>query len=354
MKYHAIKRLLAVAITGLVFLGFACAGTGAQRPDQTPAFPLVGNYQVLRCDFHMHTPHSDGKLSPAARVEEAVEQGYDAIAITDHGNFESYEEALPRAQELGLVLVRGMETGLADREHLVALGFDPSYKPVNSHKWALQAGKDTVYYQTQWRKLAEEAGAFVLYAHPHKGFEEAPQWAIKEGLLKGIEVKNGVVGDGWNTVQSHGTWFYPFALEWAIEHDLAVFANSDSHEGRNAKSLPITLVLAEERSAEGVVQALRAGRTIAWFDGMLWGKEALLRPFIEANITVTRSDTSDDIQNRGPVPLTAAIQGGDPVEILPLEKLSIVRNGVGDALNITWTNVWVRSDTNLKTSHAAK
>jgi 3',5'-nucleoside bisphosphate phosphatase len=316
-----------------------------------PAFPLVEGYQVLKCDFHLHTPHSDGKVAPVARIEEAVEQGYDAIAITDHGNFKAYAEALPRAEELGLILVRGMETGLADREHLVALGFDASYEPVNPHKWALTEGEDRVFYQTQWRRLVEDAGAFVLYAHPHKGFEEPVQWAVQEGLLKGIEVKNGVVGQGWNTVESHGTWFYPFALDWAIEHDLAVFANSDAHDPRNAGNLPITLVLVEEPSAQGVLQALHAGRTIAWFDGMLWGKEDFLRRFIEANIAVTGGDTIG-LLNRGSVPLTAVVQDGDPVEIPPFKNVTI--EGAGDALTITWTNVWVRPDKNLTTSHGTK
>ncbi|MFP4501354.1 MAG: CehA/McbA family metallohydrolase [Candidatus Hydrogenedentota bacterium] len=346
MKYRVIIGLLAVVLAGLVVVE-----AGAQSSDRVPAFPLVNGHQVLKCDFHMHTPHSDGDIAPVARVEEAAEQGYDAIAITDHGNFKAYAEALPRANELGLVLVRGMETGLADREHLVALGFDAAYEPVNPHKWARTEDEDRVFYQTQWRRLVEEAGAFVLYAHPHKGFEEPVQWAVEEDLLKGIEVKNGVVGEGWNTVESHGTWFYPFALDWAIEHDLAVFANSDAHDPRDADNLPITLVLVDERSAEGVLEALHDGRTIAWFDGMLWGKQDLLRAFIEANIDVSPGDTID-IHNRGSVPLTGVFQDGHSADVPPFKKASVTRENAGDTMTITWANVWVRPDKNLATTHS--
>jgi len=149
-----------------------------------PAFPRVGAYEVLKCDFHNHTKHSDGDLTSVERVDEAVKNGYDAIAITDHGSFKSYEEALPRANELGLVLIRGMETGLEEREHLVALNLDPSYQPKNPHEWALTDGQPKVFYQQEWPKLARDAGAFVIYAHPHMGLSEPVLWAIKEGLWR--------------------------------------------------------------------------------------------------------------------------------------------------------------------------
>ncbi len=33
-------------------------------------------------------------------------------------------------------------------------------------------------------------------------------------------MKNDVVGSGWNTVESLGTYWYPFAFDWAVEHNL--------------------------------------------------------------------------------------------------------------------------------------
>jgi putative hydrolase len=36
------------------------------------------------CDFHTHTFHSDGVLSPIELIHRAVVQGYSAIGITDH------------------------------------------------------------------------------------------------------------------------------------------------------------------------------------------------------------------------------------------------------------------------------
>ena len=46
--------------------------------------PDVNGYQTLKCDFHTHTVFSDGNVWPNMRVQEAWQEGLDAIAITDH------------------------------------------------------------------------------------------------------------------------------------------------------------------------------------------------------------------------------------------------------------------------------
>lgn len=44
--------------------------------------PEIDGYQLLKCDFHVHTIFSDGIVWPTLRVQEAWEEGLDAIAIT--------------------------------------------------------------------------------------------------------------------------------------------------------------------------------------------------------------------------------------------------------------------------------
>jgi len=161
-------------------------------------------------------------------------------------------------------------------------------------------------------------------------------------------VKNGVVGKEWNTVNSHGTWLYPQAIDWAIEHNLTLFANSDMHETRNAQNSPATLVLAEKRSVDGVMDALRAGRTVAWFDGMLWGKKDVVEPVIKAVVSVTAKEGKVAIENRGPAALTAAV-GDKSAEIKPFESAEI--EGASGEQRVRWTNVWVNSKENLETRH---
>ncbi len=329
---------------------------------ETAAEPAEGEtvFEVLRGDFHIHTPHSDGRVSPVGRVLEAWKYGYDVIAITDHGNFHAYEEAKPHADALGMLLLRGMETGLAGQEHLVALDFASDYEPRNPHRWAEGEGQENVFYQEQMRLLVE-AGGFMLYAHPHVGLREPMQWAIEQGLLRGIELKNDVVGNRWNTVESHGTWWYPFAFDWALEHDLAVFANSDIHGARGDEAQAVTLVLVEERSVPGVVAALEANRTIAYFNDMLCAREELLDLMVGNLVQVTAAGEAEgrhwiQFSNRGPIALEASVQtGGEAETAVTLGAFESVLIGLAEpraAVDVVWSNLWVSSRDNLHTSHA--
>ena len=83
--------------------------------------PMIDGYQLLKCDFHMHTIFSDGIVWPTLRVQEAWEEGLDAIAITDHiegqparqglksGNHnQSFEAAREEAFRRNIILIKGI------------------------------------------------------------------------------------------------------------------------------------------------------------------------------------------------------------------------------------------------------
>ncbi len=320
--------------------------------------PEPVRYEVLRGDFHMHTTHSDGSLSPAERVLEAWQYGYDVVAITDHRNFRAYEEALPVAQSLDVLLLRGMETGINAQEHLVALDFSPEYTPRQPHQWAETQGRDSVFYQQQWGRLCA-AGGFVLYPHPHVGLREPVLWAMGQGLLGGIEVKNDVVGSDWNAVESHGTDWYPFAFNWALEYNLTLFANSDIHDARGDVDQAITLVLAETRSRDGVMEALRGARTVAWFNNMLcahpWVFDLLMPSLVDIHrVQFPGGRAFLRLQNHGPVSLTAQV-GGMPlgqVALGPYEDVLVGARRIPDAVSVTWKNLYVSPHENLITHHS--
>lgn len=312
-------------------------------------------YEVLRGDFHMHTTHSDGSLSPADRVLEAWQYGYDVIAITDHRNFQACEEARSMADALGILFIRGLETGLSNNEHLVALDFSADYEPRNPHDWSETRGQPQVFYQDQWQRLAA-AGGYVLYAHPHVGLREPMLWGIGQGLLQGIEVKNDVVGSDWNTVFSHGTWWYPSAFDWAVDYGLTIFANSDVHAARGDTEQATTLVLTKERSVAGVMEALRAGRTLASFNNMLCGHEWVLELLMANMVDVRITETPDGstflrLQNSGPKELKAEVEGIpiDPVALGPYQTILVGLRRKPDAVTITWRDLYTRPATNLTT-----
>lgn len=82
--------------------------------------PQVGEYQTLKCDFHIHTVYSDGLVWPTVRVDEAYREGLDCIALTEHleyrphkdikaGHGRSWEVAQKSAKANGILLIRGSE-----------------------------------------------------------------------------------------------------------------------------------------------------------------------------------------------------------------------------------------------------
>ena len=343
----------------LIALSLICSMALADTPvRQLGAFPKVGRYYVLRGDFHMHTKHSDGKLTPQERVLEAWRLGYDVMAITDHGKLVAYDEAKAGADALGIVLVRGMETGVAGKEHMVALGMSADHTPRNPHQWAETTGQKTVYYRDEMLAI-EKTGGLLILAHPHVGYREPFDWGVEAGIIRGIELKNGVVGKGWNTTESHGTWWYPHAVDNAMEHNLAIIASTDAHGAKNSGA-DVTLVFARQRSADSVVEAIRQARTIAWFDGMLWGREKLLTDLMNEVIKVRR--TADNqylrIENRSPLDLKASIQpnGGVPsaVELPPNSEVLMPATGDFKTVLVQWQNVWIGTSRNLTTRHEVR
>jgi len=390
----AMKKLVAaIALLSLARLVLpvpcvAAAGDPTPLVRTATVFPEIldgpQRYSVLRGDFHIHTLHTDGKLTPAERVREAWAYGYDVIAITDHRNFEAYAEALPVAEEFGLILIRGMETGLHEMEHLVTLDFADDYAPRDPHSWAASEGGPRVYYRQQWRKLTDARG-FVLYAHPHVGFNGAGAWAaetgdpldpplrhglrepirwgLAEGLLHGIEVRNHTTDRGWGVVKNRGTLWFPMALDWAEQYGLTVFANSDVHPARaeagNAhEPQSATLLLVRQRSREGAMEALRAGRTVAHFGGMLCGRREMVATVVKG---LTRVDFRSGpngagrvrIENLGPLALTAELKGLDlkPVVLDAHQTALVELANAPDELSIAWTNAVIRSTESLVTIH---
>ena len=39
---------------------------------------------MLKCDFHCHTTESDGRNTPEQMIQEYIDQGFDAVSLTDH------------------------------------------------------------------------------------------------------------------------------------------------------------------------------------------------------------------------------------------------------------------------------
>lgn len=100
----------------------------------------------LCIDLHCHSTASDGALSPTALLERAAERGVSHLALTDHDTIAGLAEAGRAAQQLGIVLVPGVELSCLWKSrtiHIVGLDFDPedagfqsALEHQNENRWA--------------------------------------------------------------------------------------------------------------------------------------------------------------------------------------------------------------------------
>ncbi|MBN1107127.1 MAG: hypothetical protein JXA55_00090, partial [Bacteroidales bacterium] len=90
--------------------------------------------------------------------------------------------------------------------------------------------------------------------------------------------------------------WYPEAIQWAMEKNLTIFANSDVHDFYESyydqdkyPIRPFTLVFAKERSEESIKEALFARRTAAFFFNKLVGRKEHIDPLIKRSVKVEPS-----------------------------------------------------------------
>jgi 3',5'-nucleoside bisphosphate phosphatase len=278
--------------TGLAAALLLVTAVPAQTRTRTElAFPDLPGFVTLRCDFHMHTVFSDGNVWPTVRVEEAWRSGLDAIALTDHLEYQphksdvstnyarSYEIARGAAQPLGLILLRSAEITRGEPPgHMNAIGITNA-AVVNQKDNA--AAVSNAFLQ----------GAFLFWNHPgwkqpqNKSvwYKEQDQY-LEYGWLRGIEIVNG-------------TDYDPIAHQWCVEKKLTLLGDSDTHDpisfdygATPAELRPMTLVFAKERSTDAIKEALFARRTVVVSQGRMYGDAEFLSPLFQGSIEVVNPE----------------------------------------------------------------
>jgi hypothetical protein len=253
-------------------------------------FPDTEEYLTLICDLHIHTVFSDGSVWPDIRIQEAVRDSVDAVSMTEHLEYQPHVEDIPhpdrnRSHELAEEYARPYDL-------LVIPGAEITRSMPPGHSNALFIEDANALLIEDSLAVFEEArrqGAFTFWNHPNWTAQREDgvatltpfhEYLIENDLLHGIEVVNDL------TISEE-------ALQIALDHDLTVMGTSDIHglvdyqygiaEGGHR---PVTLVLATERSIEGIEEALHAGRTVAWFENTLVGREDNVAAVVRASLDV--------------------------------------------------------------------
>ena len=333
------------AITLTLATVLTCALPGAQAPavrDPLPVPDLPG-FLTLKGDFHLHTVFSDGNVWPTVHVQEAWRDGLDAIALTEHAEYQphaqdvnidllrSYQIAKATADQLGIVLIPGMEITKPD-----PLKAPPILPEGSAHFNALflsDPNKIRTPDLTEALRLAREQGAFVFWNHPRFRVARG-RWfpavaaAYEQQLFQGMELVNGPD-------------FYDEAFPWIAERRLTILANSDAHDPVPPRSTghrrPITLIFAKSRDADGVRDALVNRRTAAWLADDVWGAEEHLNGLfagavkVETPIVARRPSPLIRLRNSSAIAMTIALRKAPEWLIfaapaaLPAQSVTVLR-----------------------------
>jgi hypothetical protein len=214
----------------------------------------AAGYQVLKLETHLHTLHSDGQHSVSAMFEACRAAGYDAVALTDHNTLSGLPEAYAAAEQLGLVLLPGVEV-TTFRGHAVVLGVAsaPEWRDLEAR--GMDALADNVH----------AAGGLLCVSHPAalgspvcSGCTWA--WPVQPASVDLWEVfsaprpSTDVPSELWRQLLAAGGRAAPVA---------AGDVHSTSAAGRQKTA---TYVYVRERTPAGVLEALRE-RRVSTSDG---------------------------------------------------------------------------------------
>jgi len=300
--------------------------------------PDIPGYVTLKCDFHMHTVFSDGLVWPTVRVGEAWRDGLDALAITDHIEYQPWKEYIPTDHNAAWKIAKPV----ADAYNLILVhGAEITRSMPPGHLNALFIEDADSLDKPDFMQVIEAAikqGAFIQYNHPG--------WKAQQpdGLPRLYPVHLELIAKGWlhgiEYFNEFETYRNATVMEMCREHKLAVMGNSDIHDVISETYVapanthrPVTLVFAKERTMESLKEAMFAGRTAVWYGDSLAGFEQFTGPLFRSAVKAGKPYRDDgkniffEIRNNSDLPmmLTDGPEGAPSELTLPANSITRVR-----------------------------
>lgn len=272
-------------------------------PSRVLVFPDTRDgRRVLSVDLHTHSVFSDGHVWPTVRTWEAQKDGLAAMAVTEHLEYQPRRDDIPHPdrnrsyqvasesaaglEETDLIIINGAEiTRKLSPGHVNAV-FVTDVNPLLTIE---DRAEDNLENAKQAIGEAQRQGGFTFWNHPSWSRDfpdgvlvvpEEQRQLFAEGLIQGIEVANG-----------HG--YSEATFQVALDHDLVILGTSDIHglidydyDLAAGEHRTVTLVLAREKSAEAIREALVQGQTAALYLGHVIGREPQVRAVVEAALTL--------------------------------------------------------------------
>jgi hypothetical protein len=250
-------------------------------------FPDIPGYQTLVCDLHTHTVFSDGLVWPTVRIDEAQREHLDAIALSDHIEYQPHKNDIPTNHNRPFEIA---EQSAKEKNILLIKAAEITCDTPPGHYNALYLHDIDLLEVPEFLdiiKNANKQNAFVFWNHHSWKGEQRGRWMdiqttlYKNKWLHGMEVANGES-------------YYPNAHAWCLEKGLTMLGNSDIHHPSidynytAQKHRTLTLVFVTERTIESIKEALFAQRTAVWHNNRLIGRAEYLKPLFDRCVTVSR------------------------------------------------------------------
>src|SRR5882672_234757 len=194
---------------------------------------------LLKADFHVHTredPHDFIRYTAVELLEEAARQGFDILALTCHNKRIHTEELGRRAEDLGILLLPGVEAAIEGKHTLL---LDMPYTRLKVRTFA------------HVRALKRDGG-LVIAPHP---FFPAPK-CLNDKLRENLDLFDAIEFSHFYT---RSLDFNRKAVEYARRMGIPLVGTSDCHRIWQLGTT-YTLLDADEKTIPGVFAAIRAGR----------------------------------------------------------------------------------------------
>jgi len=241
----------ALVVAGLL------AGTWSESIPEAVARRSPAGEWILAADFHVHAFPGDGALPPWALRHEAARAGLDVFTISNHNRVSTARLARWMSQQSpGPIVIVGQEV-TARGFHVIAAGIEERVDWRTSPADVIRA----VHAQ----------GGVAIAAHPIRRFW--PAWDDEAlAILDGYERAHPVIDQEKTRAE-----LAAFDARVRTMHPgIAAIGSSDFH-WTGSIGWCRTYVLTRERTRAGVIEAVRAGRTVAADrQGRLYGDPALV------------------------------------------------------------------------------
>lgn len=194
--------------------------------------------------LHVHTTLSDGRQTPQQVAERYKENGYDAIALTDHWHY----GAGGRLE--GLHVLSGCEynsrghDGIAGVMHIVGIGMEK--EPALTRESSRQQIVDGI----------NDAGGIAVLAHPAWSMNTVNDALALEGIHH-TEVYNAV-SEAHQSMRAYSENFVDLCANEGVYYQLLATDDAHYYDGSD-DGKGWVMVKAAELSDEAILQALRGG-----------------------------------------------------------------------------------------------